>query len=245
MSLYPGNVAPEVAPVRLRLPKYDVRLTYVLIAINAVVYMLTRLSGNLIYTFGALMPRLVLQDRQVWRLVTAGFLHADLMHIGFNMYALYVFGRQVERLFGPRRFALIYGSALLGGSAAVVLFSRLDLPTVGASGAVLGLLGALVAYFWRYQETLLGARARLGNLLTTALVNLGIGLLPNISLWGHLGGTLAGLAVGLILVPRYTPVHGLQPHLEVSDRQRAEWIGALGVLAVCVLLLAMAFWLRG
>jgi membrane associated rhomboid family serine protease len=229
----------------MRLPKYDVRLTYVLIAINALLFVPTMLFGDLVYVIGALLPGLVVQRWQLWRLVTASFLHADIVHIGFNMYALYIFGRQVEQLFGPRRFALIYGGALLGGSAVVVLLDDPGFWTVGASGAILGLLGALMAYFWRYQETVVGARARLGNLLTTALLNVGIGLLPHISLWGHLGGTVTGLVMGLALAPRYETVYGLQPQLEIVDRRSEEWTGVLAAAAGCILLLMVAFLVRG
>lgn len=250
MNTYPSSNFETADPppppgVRLRLPTHPVRLTYVLIAINALVFVPTLLFGTLVYAVGGLIPGLVLQRWQIWRLLTAGFIHGDIMHIGFNMYALYIFGRQVERLFGSRRFALIYGTALLGGSVVVVLFNAQDSLTVGASGAILGLLGALMAYFWRYQETMLGARARLGNLITTALINLGLGLLPRVSLWGHLGGTLAGLAVGLMLVPHYKTVYGLQPHLDIMERQTEEWLGMLGVVAGCLVLLIMAFLLRG
>ncbi len=245
MSTHPDIVTAGVTPTRLRLPKYSVRLTYVLIAINALLFLPTLRFGNLVYAFGGLIPGFVVQRWQLWRLVTAGFLHADIMHIGFNMYALYIFGRQVEQLFGPRRFALIYGGALLGGSVVIVLFDALTKWTVGASGAILGLLGALMAYFWRYQGTMVGARSRFANLLTTALINVGIGLLPHISLWGHLGGTVAGLAVGLVLVPRYETVYGLQPHLEITNREAEEWLGVVSAVAGCVLLLILAFLLRG
>jgi rhomboid protease GluP len=249
MSTQSPDVGPEEAPssprLRLRLPMYPVRLTYALIVVNVLVFVPTLLFGSTVYDLGGLVPGLVLERGQLWRLITAGFIHGDVMHIGFNMYALYIFGRQIERLLGPRRFVLIYGLALLGGNVAVVLLNPLNSLTVGASGAILGLLGALVAYFWRYQETMLGARAHLSNLVTTAAINLGLGLLPRVSLWGHLGGTLAGLASGWILVPRYRPVYGLAtPQMEIVERQSREWTGTAGVFLACVLILTAALWLR-
>jgi rhomboid protease GluP len=247
MSPYSPQPQPDAPPssgVRLQIPTYPVRLTYILIAANVLAFAATLVFNPIIYYLGGLVPGFVLERGQAWRLLTAGFIHGDIMHIGFNMYALYIFGRQVERLFGTRRFALIYGLALIGGSAVVVLFDAMDSLTVGASGAILGLLGALVAYFWRYQEMMLGARARLSNLVTTAAINLGLGLLPRVSLWGHLGGTLAGVAMGLMLLPRYKPLYGLTPRMETVERRSQEWTNAAIGLLGCVFILIAAFWLR-
>ncbi|MBN1247959.1 MAG: rhomboid family intramembrane serine protease, partial [Anaerolineae bacterium] len=78
---------PAGLPLRLRLPRFSVRATYWLIGINGVVFLIDMLTGQLITTYGALMPILVVQYRQWWRLVAAGFLHADIVHIAFNLYA--------------------------------------------------------------------------------------------------------------------------------------------------------------
>ncbi|MGC9398685.1 MAG: rhomboid family intramembrane serine protease [Anaerolineae bacterium] len=247
MDVYPSASEPVPEPppsLHLRLPLYPLRLTYVLIAVNILAFFITRALGSLAYYLGGLSPAAVLHYGQLWRLVTSGFMHADVSHLGFNMYALYLFGRQVERYFGPRRFAMIYGGALLGSSSIVVLLSELKGSTVGASGAVLGLLGALMIYVWRYQEGIAGARAHLGNLLVIALVNLGIGLLPRVSLWGHLGGILAGVGVGWATLPHYEPVYSPTLHLKIAARRKAEWGGLLITVGVCVLLLLAAGWLR-
>lgn len=135
-------------------------------------------------------------DGDWWRIVTSGFLHSPsfLLHIGFNMYALWVLGNPLEQMLGRVRFALIYLAGLFGGSAAVLAFSWAT-PTLGASGAVLGLGGALAAALW----------ARGVNITQTSLTwVLGINLLlpllvGGISFWGHAGGIAAGFAAGWLL----------------------------------------------
>ncbi len=199
---YPEPLIPP-PETRLTLPLAKPVLTYVLIAVNVLIYLLTLLTGDLLYILGALIPVLAFEYGQWWRLLSAAFLHAGLMHIAFNMYALYVLGRRLEQLFGTARFALIYGLALLGGSVFVMLFARWDSLGVGASGAILGLLGALVSYFWHYQKYLHDGRQQLWDLVSNALINLAIGFLPQVSLWAHLGGFAVGALVGWLLLPRY------------------------------------------
>ncbi len=138
-------------------------------------------------------------EGEVWRIVTAGFLHGSLIHIGFNMYALYLFGQAIERPLGAIRMLLVYTGGLLGGAAAVLAFN-FDTPTLGASGAVLGLAGGLAAILMSQGRSMM--QTSLGPLL---LINLGLPLLvPGISFWGHLGGVAGGFAVGAVLgyVPR-------------------------------------------
>jgi membrane associated rhomboid family serine protease len=175
-------------------------LTYALMAANLVVFLAQLTSGQgagatagEVYVQGVLWgPFVELGD--YWRLVTAGFLHGSIMHIAFNMYALYIFGPTLERALGSLRTGLIYAGGLLGGSAAVTLFNW-DAPTVGASGAVLGLAGGLAAVLWSrgigITQTSLGG-IFLINLLLPVFI-------PNISFWGHLGGIAGGFIVGWLL----------------------------------------------
>jgi len=133
-------------------------------------------------------------DGEWWRIVTSGFLHGGLLHIGFNMYALWIFGPLLERGLGSVRFALAYTAGLLGGGAAVVLFD-FGQPTLGASGAVLGLAGALAAVLWSKGVPI--TQTSLGGVL---VMNLALPLLvPLISFWGHFGGIVAGFAAGWLL----------------------------------------------
>ncbi len=239
------STSPTGASVRLRLPFYPIRITYLLIALNVLVFIPTVLLHDAVNMYGGLVPLLVFQYGQWWRVLTAGFIHGDITHIAFNMYALYSFGRAIERFFGPARFSVIYLLALLGGSVTVTLFAAGDSLTVGASGAILGLLGALIAYFWQHQQEIAGAKAQLTSLATTAAINLGIGLLPHVSLWGHLGGIVAGFMLGLVLVPVYEVVYGPPIHLEIAPLGREKRLTGMLIVAGWLLLLGATVWLRG
>lgn len=130
-----------------------------------------------------------------WRAASGGFLHSGIFHIGFNMYALYLFGPMLEKALGKVRFVLIYLGGLAGGSLGVVAFN-FDSPTLGASGAVLGLAGALAAVLAAQGRSIF--QTGLGGIF---LINLLLPLIPGfrISFWGHFGGIVGGfLVAGLI-----------------------------------------------
>jgi len=136
-----------------------------------------------------------------WRMVTSGFLHANLIHIGFNMLVLYQLGQVLEPVLGRLRFGVVYGVAMLTGSFGVLLLSP-DSLTVGASGAVYGLMGAAVAVFRSRGinpfDTGLGGTILLNLAFTFAI--------PGISIGGHIGGLIGGFLAAWILVdvgPRY------------------------------------------
>jgi membrane associated rhomboid family serine protease len=135
-----------------------------------------------------------------WRLLTPIFIHADLLHVGFNCYALYYLGRDVERVSGAGRLALVFFFAGLAGNALSLLMSPRS--AVGASGAVFGLIGASAVFFFRNRR-LLGARgqAQLRSLIMLTVLNLALGLRPGIDNWAHLGGLLGGLAMGWATMP--------------------------------------------
>lgn len=222
-----GMRCPECARQRTKIRtartmSRDPQVTYVLIAINVIVF-LGELAGggglggsgvfaSSVYQRGALVGTLV-ADGEWWRIVTSGFLHAGFIHILFNMYFLYFMGNLLEPVIGRLRFAIVYVVSLLGGSFGALLLTDPNVPTVGASGAVFGLLAAGI----------LAARSRgispmQSGLGLTLALNLGITfLLPGISIGGHLGGLIAGGVVGLLI-------------FEVSERHRS----ARGpVLAAC------------
>ncbi len=151
-----------------------------------------------------------------WRIITGGFLHAGLLHIGFNMYALWIFGPALEKGVGALRFALIYVAGLLGGSLAVLLFD-FNQSTLGASGAVLGLAGGLAAVLMTRGVNIF--QTSLGAIF---LINLALPVLvPGISFWGHAGGILGGFLAGLA-------VSWLPERAGVADRAATA---AAGILA--------------
>jgi rhomboid protease GluP len=184
-----------------------VRLTQLLIAANAVAFLWLVVDGGLgaisgaqpsvfYLVHGALLGTAVTDYGEWWRLFSAAFLHGSLVHIGVNMFALYQVGALVERLMGPLRYASLYLLATAGSGAAVVWFNH-DQVTLGASGAIFGLFGALVAIG-------LSLRPRGMSLVTGTLpvigVNLAFGfLVPGISNAAHIGGLITGFVTGWLL----------------------------------------------
>ncbi|MEO9174417.1 MAG: rhomboid family intramembrane serine protease, partial [Gaiellales bacterium] len=132
-------------------------------------------------------------DGQWWRVGTTAFLHANILHIGFNMYALWLLGRALERYIGPWRFLTIYVVAGISGSAGALLLTNAYTPTVGASGAIFGLMGALLLLERRGMPLF-------GPLLPILAINLVISFsVPGISIGGHIGGLIGGLLAALAL----------------------------------------------
>jgi len=213
-------------PRRLALPVSRPWATYVLIGLNAAAFIPTLLSSEVVYGYGALIPAAVSVDGQWWRLLTAAFLHGGVMHIVFNLYALRGLGTLLEHFFDARRFLVVYFGALWTSSVLVTLFATPDSKTVGASGAIMGVLGALVIFYWRYRTLLVGGQHYLTEMLKMAAINVLIGLTPHISFWGHFGGLLGGLLLGWALCPRYE-YDGFSPALERLPVGPREWLGVL------------------
>lgn len=178
-------------------------LTRLLVAINVIVYLWERFTGALssdasLADHGALVGQLVL-DGQWWRIFTSAFLHGSDMHILFNMFALWQVGGFVETVYGAPRMAAMYVLAALGSGLAVTFLTP-DVPTVGASGAISGLFGALVAAGLRAGKA---GQALVRQSVGVVVVNLLIGFtVPNISNEGHIGGLIVGFLAGFVL---FTP----------------------------------------
>jgi membrane associated rhomboid family serine protease len=139
------------------------------------------------------------QAGEWWRLLTSAFLHANLTHILFNMWALWVFGPELERRVGSVSFAVLYVSSALAGGAAFFFLAGLDVgPAVGASGAIFGLFGAWTAEALHDRHTLTG-RANLNQLLVLLGINAALPLLiPHIAWQAHLGGFVAGFGIAFL-----------------------------------------------
>jgi membrane associated rhomboid family serine protease len=197
----PRTVAGGRVPVRPGLA------SMVLIGINVAAFLLVQASGgrgSQLYTELVLLtsssPAFGLtgvDDGAWWRLLTSAFLHVQILHIAFNMVALYALGPPLERFVGHTRLVAIYLTTGLAGSVAVVWLADPRIPTLGASGAVFGIFGAAIVLM----------RSR-GYDITSWIVLLGINLVitfsvPNISWQAHLGGLVAGAALGAVLA--YTP----------------------------------------
>ena len=148
-------------------------------------------------------------DGEWWRLITAAFLHLGILHILFNMYALWLFGPIMEQMYGHVEFAVIYVLCALGGNVLTILFAPNN-PALGASGAIFGLFG-LAFVVSRRRHLLLGpeARAVLSRVGTLLVLNLVITFtIPAISWTGHVGGLAVGALIGLLLAPANVPTMG-------------------------------------
>lgn len=153
-----------------------------------------------------LFNRAILSDGQIhgvaegewWRLITAGFLHAGVMHLLFNCLALYTLGTPFEALYGRTRYAILLLISLVAGSYASITFNAENQVSVGASGAIFGLFGALLVVGRR-----LGADTR--STLTLLAINTAIAIaIPNIDWRAHLGGLAGGVVIATVykLIPQ-------------------------------------------
>ncbi len=181
----------------------DPIVTKVLIAINIGVYVAVVFNGGSVNSAqGDLYQNLwtwgpIIGDGEWHRLVTGAFLHSGIMHLGMNMYLLWLLGRVLEPALGKVSFGLLYAVSLMGGAVGVMLLSP-GSPTVGASGAVFGLMGAMVVMQWRA-----GQNPWQSGILTLVLLNLVITFaVPNISIGGHVGGLVAGGLAGAAMTVR-------------------------------------------
>jgi membrane associated rhomboid family serine protease len=142
---------------------------------------------------GALIPAAVLQNGQWWRIVTGAFLHAGLLHIGVNMMSLWFLGRFIELALGSWRMLLVYMVALVASGLGVVFFSNPLVATVGASGAIFGLFGALFAIGFKLGKPGMElVRANVGILVLNLIITFTV---PQISWQAHLAGLLAGFVL--------------------------------------------------
>jgi membrane associated rhomboid family serine protease len=183
--------------------RYDAPATYVLIALNVAAYLaeIAGGSGGLSGTSGSVIRNFALQgnavaEGEVYRLLTGGFLHAGLAHIGFNMFALFILGRLLEPAIGTPRFVALYFASLFAGSLGALALSGSAEYTVGASGAIFGLFGA--AFVIARGRRLDTVASELGFIL---VINLALTFgISGISIGGHLGGLAGGLLCGLVIV---------------------------------------------
>jgi membrane associated rhomboid family serine protease len=201
-----------------------------LIAVNVVVYVLQQtVSGftSRFYDIGAFPPppfdaQIGVASGEYYRLITSAFLHGSILHIALNMYALYLFGPPVEAALGRVRFLALYLLSALGGSAVSYAFANPATPSLGASGAVFGLLGAYLVLNRKLGRDTSGVMALL-------VINFVFGLIaPNIDWRAHLGGLITGALCAAAIA--YAP----------ADRRTAVQVGGLVVIAVLVV--AVVVW---
>lgn len=200
-------------------------VTYVLIALNVVVFILQSTSQDLERRFSLWPPAVA--DGEFYRLVTSAFLHYGVTHILFNMWALYVIGPPLEAWLGRLRYASLYALSALGGSVLVYLLSPLNSATAGASGAVFGLFGATFVVAKRLRMDVRWVTALIAINLVFTLVYPMISS-QSISWQGHLGGLVSGALIAWAYA--YAP------------REHRNLIQAAVTFTVVVVFVAVVVW---
>jgi membrane associated rhomboid family serine protease len=243
-----GMRCPECANQRTRVVRNPVGTesgfgafpaTVVLIAINVIVYLIeiahggggTSLSTRDIYDVGALWGPAVNEGGDWWRVVTSGFVHVSIIHIGFNMYLLFILGRLMEPSIGTPRFVFLYFASLLAGSAAALLIEP-ETVVAGASGAIFGVLGA--TFIIARGRRLDAVAGQIGILI---LINLVFTFADSsISIGGHVGGLVCGVLCGLLIV---AGERGMLGGHDSRNRLVIE-LGAMAAIGVLSFVLALA-----
>jgi rhomboid protease GluP len=250
----------EEQQVMLHIPYVKPYLTWLLIAVNVLIFVAGQFSdsiGLMLFREGANNQTEVLVNGEYLRLFFAMFLHAGIAHIFFNMYSLYIIGSTVEGLFGHVRFAIIYLVGGLTGSILSVLFNGPDVRSVGASGAVFAIFGAEIIYLYHHRK-LLGARGReqLRTLLIFAGMNFAIGILSSLNLggvsidnWGHIGGFIGGIVLTwyigpVFLLKRHPTREGAFLADDINPLRNRYQIISLYVAVLLMLLIGATFFVR-
>ena len=186
--------------------KSKLSFSYMLIALSIIFFGLQNItewlfSYDLLLLYGAKINQFILQG-EIWRFLTPVFLHGSIVHLSFNMYALYSIGPSLERKYGGISFILLYAiSAVFGNVFSFLCSSYVSL---GASTAIFGLIAAQGVYIYK-NRYLLGSAAKplLTNVLFMIAVNLFLGLSPGIDNWGHLGGLVGGFLYAWFAGPSF------------------------------------------
>ncbi len=232
---YPQPPRPQ--SIQVSAPIVKPYLTYVLLGVTVFAYLL-QLAGqyllglDLVTVLGLKVNDYIRQG-ELWRFITPAFLHGSILHIGFNMYALYIYGRGLEARFGHGRFLLLYFLSAFAGN--VLSFLLTPNPSLGASTAIFGLIAAEGAFLLQNRQ-ILGRQVNrsLMNLLYIAVINLLIGFTTvGVDNFGHIGGLLGGLAFTWFGGPRWK-VEGIYPSLRLVDEREGH--GAVTGTAIVLLI---------
>ncbi|KAF7813257.1 RHOMBOID-like protein 2 [Senna tora] len=180
-------------------------------------------SSSTLTKMGALQWDSVVNGHEGWRLVSCIWLHAGLIHLAANMLSLIFIGIRLEQQFGFVKIGVIYLISGFGGSVLSCLFIRNNI-SVGASGALFGLLGAMLSELITNWTIYSNKAAALATLVVIIVINLAIGILPHVDNFAHIGGFLSGFLLGFILLPRpqfgWTQQHH---HLPASARLKSKY----------------------
>lgn len=199
-------------------------LAYGVLALNVLIFVLDQYVLNLQLTELGVKDNAAIMAGELWRFVTPMFLHASLVHVAVNGYSLFIIGPQVERTYGHLRFAAIY---LLSGIAGVIAsFAFSPYQSLGASGAIFGLVGALLPLLYRNRRIFQNTQRQIMSLVRVIAINLLIGFLPLIDGWAHGGGLVAGLALGWFATPLLRVLQDFDGSVRIKDESSGAMVWA-------------------
>lgn len=244
---------PQPQAEYLPIPVGKPYITYVLLASIVIVWGLMELSGGssntqVLLAFGANAGWEILANGEVWRLFTSMFLHIGFMHLAFNAYALFIFGVEMERLYGSDRYLVVYILSGLLGSLLSFAARGPNVLSAGASGAIFGVIGMNLAYFYMHRDSFGHfGRQRMISTVVIIVINLVFGFtVPGIDNFAHLGGLVGGFVLGWGLAPRYEVDRYVLPPRVVDKTSLMSrwWVPTLAVvILVAGVYLSMAYWL--
>lgn len=167
-----------------------------LIGINLVIFILTMLPvlKEYIFMYG-MYDNILIENGQWWRIITSMFLHAGFLHVLFNMFSLFLFGPELEKIAGKVRFLTIYFLAGIFGNVATFILVDGNYWSVGASGAIFGIFGAFAALVYYTRNTMPQLKQIMMPIIIISVIF--TFLTPNVNIWSHLGGLLTGFLLGL------------------------------------------------
>jgi rhomboid protease GluP len=223
-------------------------VTYVLLGLTIFAFVIQYVTENMygvdVAAMYGMKINIAIEAGQIWRLITPVLLHGSLMHLGFNMYALYIFGPNLESMYGHGRFLALY--LLAGFAGNVVSFVLSNNNSLGASTAIFGLLAAEAVFLYQNSGMIRSAQRMLTNLVVIAVINLVIGFAPgmNIDNLGHLGGLLGGAMFAWFGGPLLGLRAGYDQQVLVDLRTpRQVLLAGVGVFTVFTLLALMEIFL--
>lgn len=203
-------------------------VTTALIIINVLIFMFgfnSNIFNYLINNFGN--HYLLLKEGEIYRLITSGFLHADILHIFFNMYALWAVGKEIEKYYGKIKLLIIYFVSMIIGSLFAAVFTNGMI--VGASGAIFGLFGSLLFFSYNYRATI--DNLLKSPIMSVILLNLAIGfIVPNVSISAHVGGLIGGFLSSMAL--------GIETKKSKLDKINASIVILLTIIFLSVMIIA-------
>ncbi|MFC1780509.1 rhomboid family intramembrane serine protease [Patescibacteria group bacterium] len=216
--------------------KLNTKLTYIIIGVNVVIWLITEIAGGstnslVLLRFGALYRDLVIHG-EIWRMVSAAFLHIGILHLLVNSYTLYQLGTFIENFFGQKKLIATYVLTAITASFFSLIFTGGI--SAGASGALFGLTGLLLGNGWAKKTYVLDLPIDERQLIPFVLYNLWFGMMsPGIDNWAHIGGLLGGIALGFM----FDPITSFDP-----SKIKQILPNILGKLSILILAVTAIFW---